>query len=293
VTLIVPKRLRRGASIGNHLTILRRLDRRGSDPVLLVWDHRSWCPAVCKVFRSKRRAAREMAALSTFDHPNIVRCLGIEPPSYVLLEHLQGPTLNQLLEKQNRGRLGLADAIRLTIHIAASLQHVHQKGFVHLDVKPDNVVIVSGRPVLFDFGSLRAGGSKRRSHVHGTDPYIAPEEWRGETVNSAADVFSLGVMLFEMLTGHLPFGPSTRTFSRGRAVPPKTVQHYRARISHKLEALVHQCLAWDAAARPTLTVLIPALHQEIAKGPRMWPKELVRSRLWRQQPGSEPIKAAA
>jgi serine/threonine protein kinase len=293
VTSIVPKRLARGANIGNHLTILRRLDQDGSDPVLLVWDHRSWCPAVCKVFKSKRRAAREVAALSTFDHPNIVRCLGIEKLSYVLLEHLQGPTVHHLLEQQDRGRLSLADAVRLTIHIAASLQHVHQKGFVHLDVKPGNVMIVSGRPVLFDFGSLRAIGTKRRSHVHGTDAYIAPEEWRGDPIDSAADVFSLGVMLHEMLTGDLPFGPSTRRFSRAHGVPPKGVRHHRPRVSRKLELLVQQCLAWHAAARPPLTVLIPALHQEIANGPRMWPKALMQSRLWRQHLGTEAVDAAA
>ena len=130
-----------------------------------------------RCFGSQRRAHREATALSSLEHPNIVRCFGVHEPVYVLMEYLQGPSLSDFIQGRPDGRLSVSDSIRVAIHLGAALEHIHGKGFLHLDVKPDNVVIVHGRPVLFDFGSLRVRTAERPQQVHGTDPYIAPEEW--------------------------------------------------------------------------------------------------------------------
>ena len=185
------RRIRSGSKIGDNLTVLHRLTGRSEDPVLLVWDHAAWCPVVCKMFGSRRRAHREATALTSLEHPNIVRCFGVHEPHYVLMEYLKGPNLSDLIHQSPAGRLSVSDSLRVAIHLGAALEHIHGKGFLHLDVKPDNVVIVNGRPVLFDFGSLRERAAVRPQQVHGTDPYIAPEELLLETAGPAADVFSL------------------------------------------------------------------------------------------------------
>jgi serine/threonine-protein kinase len=266
-------RIRPGGRIGGNLTVLHRLNgQRDEDPVLLVWDHAGWCPVVCKMFGSRRRAHREATALSSLEHPNIVRCYGIHEPVYVLMEYLQGPRLSDLIRKRPEARLSLSDSIRVAIHLGAALEHIHGKGFLHLDVKPDNVVIVHGRPVLFDFGSLRVRAAERPRQVHGTDPYIAPEEWLLQQTDVSADVFSLGVTLYEMLTGKMPFPQSGKGGLSQVTRKPKRLRMYRPQASRRLEDLVLQCLARDPQARPPLATLLPALHDEIASGPPMWPR---------------------
>jgi eukaryotic-like serine/threonine-protein kinase len=280
--MIAPElpRIRPGSSIGSNLTVLHRLNGRGDDPVLLVWDHAGWCPIVCKMFRSKRRAHREATALSSLEHPNIVRCFGVHEPVYVLMEYLRGPRLSEFIQNRPAGRLSVSDSIRVAIHLGAALEHIHGKGFLHLDVKPDNVVIVHGRPVLFDFGSLRVRTAERPQQVHGTDPYIAPEELLLEHADASADVFSLGVTLYEMLTGELPF-PQTRKRGAGQLTRgPDPLKLHRPQVSRRLEDLVLQCLARDPWARPALGTLLPALHGEISSGPPMWPRTLQNSRVW-------------
>ena len=267
-----PRTIRVGARIGENLTVLQRLNRGMDDPVLLVWSHRDWCPIVCKMFRSLSRARREAKALTSLNHPNIVRCLGVQEPDYVLMEYLDGRTLGTVIEERPSGCLSVSDAIRVAIHLGAALEHIHAKGFVHLDVKPANVMIVHGRPVLFDFGSLRERGVERPAQVHGTDPYIAPEEWRLEATDTAADVFSLGVTIYEMLTGDLPFGQSSKRHAQ-RPTDFAGLFKGRSRISRRLSSLVLQCLEPEPHARPALSVLLPLLHGEIRSGPRMWPEE--------------------
>ena len=280
-----PRRIRPGSRIGDNITVLHRLNR-SDDPVFLVWDHAAWCPVVCKMFGSRRRAHREATALSSLDHPNIVRCLGVHEPVYVLMEYLQGRSLADCIHQRPQGRLSVSDSIRVAIHIGAALEHIHGKGFLHLDVKPDNVMIVHGRPVLFDFGSLRDRSAARPEQIHGTDAYIAPEEWLLEETGTPADVFSLGVTLFEMLTGKLPFPqPAKRGASHAKR-GPKRLKAHRSQVSRSLEELVMQCFERNPAARPALAALLPALHGHIRSGPPMWPRKLQNSPIWRSGPGS-------
>src|SRR5437588_10967731 len=200
-------RLNVGDKIGKDLTILAPIDTSGSDPVYLVWHRRAWCPMACKLYSSQRRSRREARILSKLSHPNTVRFLGISENGGLLSEFLEGPSLRRLIDGHTHG-LDLSDAMRIGVHVGAALQHVHEKGYLHLDVKPSNVIIERGRPVLFDFDCARRRTAPRPPHVSGTEAYIAPEECLRRRATPASDIFSFGVLLYEMLTGRLPFAAS-------------------------------------------------------------------------------------
>jgi serine/threonine protein kinase len=266
------RRYRVGSRIGQDTTVLGVLDDGGRDPVYIVWHHRAWCPMACKVFHTAERARREAGVLAALAHPNIVRSLGVGEPAHLLMEFLEGPTLRRLIGSMPQRRLGISDALRVAIHLGAALVHMHERGVLHLDVKPRNVIVVRGRPVLFDFGTARPRTAWRRRLLEGTDPYMAPEQCRREPVTPAADVFGLGVTLYEMLAGRRPFpdGSSRRSFPQ-MAASPVPVRRLRPAVPRALEAIVHRCLERDAADRPPLAVLLPELHRLIRSGAPMWP----------------------
>ena len=131
-----------------------------------------------------------------------------------------------------------------------------------------------GDPSCSISGRLEGRQAERPRKVKGTDPYIAPEECLLEVATPAADVFSLGVTLYELLTGNLPFPGRTK----GEPFPqvehsPMPVRRHRPTIPVNLEKLILSCLRRDPATRPTLAALLPALHGFIRAGPRMWPAD--------------------
>jgi serine/threonine protein kinase len=228
----------------------------------------------CKAFRTTGPARHEADVLSKLAHPNIVRSFGTYRSNYLLLEFLEGPTLSRLLGERPHKRLSVSDAIRVAIHLGTALQHIHDRGFVHLDVKPSNVIVVNGRPVFFDFGTARVLSAARPNYTVGTDPYISPEECLLERVTAAADVFSLGVTLYELLTGDLPFGEPSRKVPFPQTVRlPVPARAHRKYVSTELDRLVLSCLCRDPAGRPRLEQLLPALHDLVRTGPRMWPTD--------------------
>jgi len=265
-------KLQVGKRLGSDLTVLGIVDDHGDEPVYLVWHHKSWCPMLCKVLQSREAAQREADILLALAHPNIVRCFGVNGSTYLLMEYLEGPSLYQLVKSRPKHQLGVNDALRLAIYVGAALSHVHDGGLLHLDVKPANIVVVNGRPVLCDFGVARWQAASRPTGVRGTEGYVAPEECLLSEITPAADVFGLGVTLYELLTGHMPFpkkadGEPYPQISR----PASSVREHRATVPVRLEKLVLSCLSRDPKARPTLPTLLPSLHHFISSGPPMWP----------------------
>jgi eukaryotic-like serine/threonine-protein kinase len=268
-----PSRIRIGTRLGTDLTVLGIVKDRGRQPVYLVWHHKSWCPMACKVFKSSEEAQREADILMALAHPYIVRCLGMGGSNCVLMEYLEGPSLHHLMMSRPQRRMGIHDALRMSIYIGAALSHVHDRGLLHLDVKPSNIVVVKGRPVLCDFGIARWQADPRPRSVAGTDGYVAPEECLLEEITPAADVFGLGATLYELLTGKRPFP------ERGKGKPypqislePASLRRHRAAVPAGLEKLILTCLNRDLKARPSLAALLPSLNGFIGSGPQMWPK---------------------
>lgn len=261
-----------GSRIGNDLTVLGAIDEGGLDAVYVVWHNHAWCPMACKVFRSGQQARREADILAALAHPNIVRPLGLGDPAYLLMEYLEGPTLSRLIKTVPQRRLRISDALRVAIHLGAALTHMHQRGFLHLDVKPRNTIVTRGRPVLFDFGTARPQGQWEQALLEGTDPYMAPEQCRQEPVSPATDVYALGVTLYEVLAGRRPFpdGRRRRSFPQ-LTQSPTPLRRCRGSIPAALEDIVLQCMNANPALRPTLRELLPKLHEYIRNGAPMWP----------------------
>ena len=259
--------------LDRHLSVISRVGRGGGGAVFIVWNHRAWCPMACKVIDSARRARREADVLNALDHPNIVRFFGQGHSAHLLMEYLDGPTLRRLIRTSPQRRLSVANALRLAIHVGAALTHVHERGFIHLDVKPSNVIVVGGRPVLFDFSAARRRTDRPLGQAAGTDPYMAPEQCRGGQVTPASDVFGLGVTLYESLTGRYPFPDGTRRKPFPQlSVSAASLRPFAPAVPASLERLVLACLAPNPAARPAMAVLLPKLHEFIRTGPRMWPE---------------------
>lgn len=266
-------RIKVGARLGSDLTVLGAVDDCSSGLIYLVWHHKFWCPMACKVFKSKEEAQREAEILLALAHPNIVRCLGLNGSTYLLMEFLEGPTLYQLMKSRPQQRLRMPDALRISIHIGAALSHVHDRGLLHLDVKPSNVVVVKGRPILCDFGIARWQNALRPNRVGGTPAYIAPEECLLEEITPAADIFGLGVTLYQLLTGNLPFPDKADDDPYPQVLQaPSSVRQHRPAVPVGLEELVLSCLSRAPKARPDIAALLPSLHGYIGSGPQMWPK---------------------
>ena len=157
-----------------------------------------------------RRFKNESKAIAVLSHPNIVKVYDVsfgDLIQYIVMEYIDGITLKEYIERQ--GSLRWKDAVHFTIQILRGLQHAHDKGIVHRDVKPQNIMVLAdGTIKVTDFGIARFARSEHKTMTDkaiGSVHYISPEQARGETTDEKADVYSVGVMLYEMLTGRLPF----------------------------------------------------------------------------------------
>ncbi len=156
------------------------------------------------------RFKNESKAIAVLNHPNIVKVYDVsfgDLIQYIVMEYVDGITLKQYIERQQS--LRWKDAVYLTIQVLRALQHAHDKGIVHRDVKPQNIMLLSdGTIKVTDFGIARFARSEHKTMTDkaiGSVHYISPEQARGELTDEKADIYSVGVMLYEMLTGQLPF----------------------------------------------------------------------------------------
>jgi len=157
-----------------------------------------------------RRFKNESRAIAVLSHPNIVKVYDVsfgDLIQYIVMEYIDGITLKELIEKE--GSLRWKDAVHFTIQILKGLQHAHDKGIVHRDVKPQNIMVLpDGTIKVTDFGIARFARSEQRTITDkaiGSVHYISPEQARGEKTDEKTDIYSVGVMMYEMLTGQLPF----------------------------------------------------------------------------------------
>lgn len=158
----------------------------------------------------KRRFRNESRAVAMLSHPNIVRVYDVsmdERMQYIVMEFVDGITLKEYIDQQHA--LNWKEAVHFTVQILRALQHAHEKGIIHRDIKPQNIMMLEdGTVKVTDFGIARVAGSETRTmtdHAIGSVHYISPEQASGRATDVKSDIYSLGVVLYEMLTGRLPF----------------------------------------------------------------------------------------
>jgi serine/threonine protein kinase len=206
----------------------------------------------------RERFVRETRLAARLAHANVVRVYdagedGDRP--YIVMEYVAGETLAQLLARERKVAPGKAAA--LIRQAALGLEHAHAAGLVHRDVKPQNLLLRrDGVLKVADFGIARAAETTRLTRVGtilGTAAYLSPEQALGEDVTAAADIYSLGAVLYELLTGRVPFASTSlaelaQKQRSGEVVP---VRDLEPTVPDSLEALVMQCLARDPRFRPS------------------------------------------
>lgn len=162
----------------------------------------------------RRRFKNESKAIAVLSHPNIVKVFDVsfgDRLQYIVMEYIEGITLKEYIEK--KGVIDWNEALFFIIQILKALQHAHDKGIVHRDVKPQNIMLLeNGTIKVADFGIARFSHSETRTVTEkaiGSVHYISPEQAKGELTDEKADIYSVGIMLYEMLTGRLPFDADT------------------------------------------------------------------------------------
>lgn len=157
-----------------------------------------------------RRFRNESKAIAVLSHPNIVKVYDVsfgDRIQYIVMEYIDGITLKQYIEQQ--GEIKWREALYFTVQILRALQHAHEMGIIHRDIKPQNIMLLEdGTIKVTDFGIARFSQAETQTMTDkaiGSVHYIAPEQARGGYINDKADIYSVGVMLYEMLTGQLPF----------------------------------------------------------------------------------------
>jgi len=203
------------------------------------------------------RFKREDEIGATMDHPNVMRTFPVTERSrvYMVMEWVPGRLLRKILAEE--GRLPQERAIHITLQILGALQYIHSRGVVHRDLKPENIMVDSHDTVkLIDFGIASKEGSRRLTYAGfsqtlGTPDYISPEQVKGKRGDQRSDIYAMGVMLYEMLTGRTPFtGPSPLAIMNDRLINhPYPPREANPAISPQLQEVIYRALERDPRNR--------------------------------------------
>lgn len=227
-------------------TVFRARDVRTSEQVAIKVPH----PEVVSDPTMFDRFRREEEIGTRIDHPGVMKVFANPERSqvYMVMEWLDGRLLRQVLNDEKK--LPVERAVKLAVGICAALEHVHANGVVHRDLKPENIMVGPEDEIhLIDFGIAASAGARRLTFAHfsqsmGTPDYISPEQVRGKRGDARSDVYALGVMLYEMLTGVVPFsGPNPFAVMNDRLlnqpVPPRAIE---SSVSPQLQEIVYRAM---------------------------------------------------
>jgi serine/threonine protein kinase len=265
--------------LGSRYRLSRELGRGGMATVYLAEDTQRDERVAVKVLRRELTAMlgptrfhREIEILARLEHPNIVRILDSRQAGtrlYFVMPFVSGDSLRARLDRQ--GTLPMEAVISISGDIAAGLDHAHARGILHRDIKPENVLLEEHRALVCDFGISRAievAGDESFSSsglVLGTPAYMSPEQATGGEIDVRSDVYALGCVIFEMLTGEPPFtGASAQAvFARHISERPRPIRTPRPDVSPEMELAVLTALAKSPAARPaTASALVRLMEAE-------------------------------
>jgi serine/threonine protein kinase len=250
--------------IAGRYRLAQQLGKGGNARVYFATDTRNGKPVALKLFfreleRDPQFVARfrkEVKIASSLNHPNIVRTLDYgydDERYYLVMEYVDGGNLQNLIHR--RGRLSLPEVVNFVGQLCDALEYAHSQGIIHRDIKPQNVLIDSQEHIkLSDFGLARAianTGLTVTGPTIGTIGYLAPEQIQNAKLTVRTDIYALGVMMFEMVTGRLPFENDSAlavalAHVRERAPRPRK---YNPEVSPRLELIIEKCMEKDPANR--------------------------------------------
>ena len=210
-----------GRLLDNRYEIIEVIGTGGMAVVYRALDHRLNRAVAVKILKDefsrneefRRRFHAESQAVAMLSHPNIVSVYDVshsESADYIVMELIEGISLRQYLEK--KGGLNWRETLHFSMQIAKALEHAHSRGIVHRDIKPHNIMILKdGSIKVADFGIARVGSAKNTltREALGSVHYISPEQAKGARVDNRSDLYSLGVVMYEMLTGRTPYDGET------------------------------------------------------------------------------------
>jgi len=247
----------------SHYKILEKLGEGGMGVVYKAQDTKLdrlvalkfLPPHLTSEFEEKERFIHEAKAASALNHTNITTIYEIdefEGQMFIVMEYVEGRTLKQVIEKE---ALSIKKVLDIGIQICEGLAMAHEKGIVHRDIKSDNIMLTPrGQVKIMDFGLAKLKGAtkltKTRSTL-GTLAYMSPEQAQGEEVDQRSDIFSFGVVLYELLTQHLPFGGEHQAAVIYSIIneEPQPIARFNNQVSAKLEDMVFKALAKDREER--------------------------------------------
>jgi serine/threonine protein kinase len=263
-----------GQIISNRYRVDSFVASGGMGVVYRVWDLHRNVPVAMKVLHTDlaedhsiyRRFLREAKALEKLAHPHIVPFFGLGHTAQItfLLElFVDGPTLKDILRKRDDKRLSVLETLTYLKALCSALGYAHANGVVHCDVKPGNVIVDQGGNIyLTDFGIARHADSATTTlGLAGTPAYLAPEQIMGEPVTSETDIYALGVMLFEILTGQRPFRGHEKGMESGGStvgerirfehlnLPPPDPRVFNPDVNENLAQVILKCLAKEPGMR--------------------------------------------
>jgi serine/threonine protein kinase len=245
----------------NRYEVREKVGSGGMGTVYKAYDtHLNRCvalkvlpPVLQEHAEALERFKREARALARLKHPGVAAVYDASVAHgfpYLVLEFVEGATLEQVLRE--RGPLGIEEVVRLGLDLAEALEHIHRQRIIHRDVKPSNIIIgPEGRAVLADFGIALIASLPRISHgLLGTPEYMSPEQADGRPFDGRADLYSLGVVLYECLTGSVPFERAGESLAELTALmhhileaPLPALQERREDVPAWLAAIIERCLA--------------------------------------------------
>lgn len=269
-----------GRVIGGRYRITDRIGGGGMALVYRADDLETGRPVAVKILRTQfggdddfvRRFRREASSAASLDHPNIVAIYDVgqeDDVYYIVMELVEGPNLKQRI--QEMGSLSVPEATSVALQITDALEHAHERRIIHRDIKPHNIMITAdGQVKVTDFGIARATTTNTMTHtgsIIGSAHYFSPEMARGAPAGEKSDIYSLGVVLYEMLTGVLPFqGDSPISVAlkhvQEDVIPPGLLE---PSIPVELEEIVVKALEKDPQDRfPSVAAMHAALERFLA-----------------------------
>jgi serine/threonine-protein kinase len=292
-----------GKVLGNRYQIIEKIGEGGMAIVYKAKCSLLNRPVAIKILKPEyssdedfvRRFKQEAQAAASLSHPNVVSIYDIGKEDelyYIVMEYVDGKNLKDLIKE--KAPMEVDEALRVVKQILEGLEHAHQHGIVHRDVKPHNILITRNNVVkVTDFGIARAASGSTLVHtgaVLGSVYYFSPEQARGGITDAKSDIYSVGVILYEMLTGEIPFkgeNPVTIALKHLRE-PIKSPREFNPEISEDLEAIILKALSKNADKR-----FASAKEMLIAIGGRKGIKSEIMKELEIEPDGPTQIFSAA